>query len=103
MPTSGGRRLSLQSEQEQLDQPAGIIARVVVASGAESADAPHELVAAHARPGLARGDGGVEQLPADRHQAVEKVAVQRLEAVAVRQRVSESVLGDEEVDEEVDP
>ena len=94
----------MQSEQEQFDQPAGVIARVVVPSGAEAADAAHQLVAARAGPDLTCADGGVKQLPADGHQAVEEVRVQRLEAAAVRlQRVGESVLGDEEVNEEVDP
>jgi hypothetical protein len=46
----------------------------------------------------------VEQVGAHRHQPVEGVRVQRLEAGTVGpQRLGETVLGDEELDEEVEP
>ena len=49
-------------------------------------------------------DRGVEQLGADGHKALLEVAEQRVEAAAVRlHRLGEPVLGDEEVDEAVDP
>jgi len=49
-------------------------------------------------------DCGVEQLRADRDQAVEEVVVQHLEAAAVRaQRVGQPMLGDQEINEQVDP
>ena len=53
---------------------------------------------------LAGVDGGVEQLSAYGHEAVEEIGVQRVEAGVVGlQRGGESVLGDEEVNEQVDP
>jgi hypothetical protein len=55
-------------------------------------------------PDLTSVDRGVEQLRADGHQAVEEVGVQRVEAAAVRlQLLGQSVLRDQEINEEVDP
>ena len=95
---------SLQSLEEQVDQAAGVIAGIAVTSDAEVADAAHQFVGVRAGPDFARADRGVEQLGADGHQAVEEVGVQRVEAAAVRlQRLGQPVLGDQEINEEVDP
>lgn len=94
----------LESLEEEDDQASGVVAGVVVASDAEVADAAHQLVGLCAGPDVAGFDRGVEQLGADGQQAVEEVGVQRGEAVVVGLKgVGEAVLGDQEVDEEVDP
>jgi hypothetical protein len=78
--------------------------RIVSSADAEVPDGAHQLVRLDVGPDLARVRRGVEQPGADRHQAVEEPGVQRLEAGAVRpQHGGEPVLGDQEVDEHVDP
>jgi hypothetical protein len=76
----------------------------VVASDAEIADAAHQLVGVRTGPDLTGVDRGVEQVRADGYQAVKEVGVQRFEAAAVRlQGLGQPVLGDQEINEEVNP
>jgi hypothetical protein len=74
---------SLQSPEQQFDQATGVVTRVVFASYAEVADAAHEFVGVRTGNNFAGGDGGVEQLLADGHQAVKEVGMQRVEAVGL--------------------
>ena len=93
-----------QSRDDESDHAARVVAGVVVRADAEIADAAHQLVGIHAGENLARRGSGVEQLGADGDEAVEEVGVQGLEGGLVGlQRPGEAVLGDQEVDEEVDP
>ena len=93
-----------ESRDEQLDHAAGIVARVVVGANAEVADATHQFVGITIGADLAGLGGGVEQLSANGHEAVKEVGMQRVEADAVGlQDRGESMLRDQEIDEEVDP
>jgi hypothetical protein len=93
-----------ESREEQLDHAAGIIARVEVSANAEVADATHQFVGIHIGADLASFSGGGEQLSANRHEAVKEVGMQRVEANAVGlQDRSESMLRDQEINEEVGP
>ncbi len=84
---------------EQADHAARVVARVAVGAGAQVADGVKEPVGIRSRADLADGCG-VEQLSAHRHQAVEKVGEQGLEAGLIGlQRRGEPVLGDQEVNE----
>ena len=77
------RALLKQPGDEQVDHPARVVAWVAVHADAQVADGAHESVGIHVGANLARGGGGVEQLSAHGHEAVEKVRVQRLEAGVV--------------------
>src|SRR5260221_4988572 len=100
---SGRARLE-ESRDEQLDHAAGIVARVEVSANAEAADATHQFVGINIGADLASLGAGFEQLSAHGHEAVKKVGMQRVEAVAVGlQDCGESMLGDQEINEEGDP
>jgi hypothetical protein len=93
-----------ESRDEQLDHAAGIVARVVVGANAEAADATHQFVGINIGADLAGLGGGGEQLSANGHEAVKEVGMQRVEADAVGlQDRGESMLGDQKINEEVDP
>src|SRR5258707_11308198 len=103
MPCRSSLRLA-QSGDEEADQSACVVARIAVRTDAEVAHASHQLKALKAGADLAATGRGVEQLVAHGHEPVEEVGVQRVETGVVGlQHGSESVLGDQEVDEEVDP
>ena len=83
---------------------AGIVARVIVSANAEAADATHQFVGINTGADLSGFSGGVEQLSAHGHEAVKEVDMQRVEADAVGlQDRGESMLRDQEINEEVDP
>jgi hypothetical protein len=99
-----GRVRLTEPGDEETDHAARVVARVAVDAGAEVADGVQEPEGIRSRADLADGGRGIEQLSAHRHQPVEKIGVQGLEPGLVRlQRRSEPVLGDQEVDEEIDP
>jgi len=92
-----------QSCDEQLDQATCVVAGGVVGTDAEIADAAHEFVGIHVGANLAGLNRGAEQLRTHRHEAVDEVGVQRVESGVVRlQHGSESVLGDQEINKEVE-
>jgi hypothetical protein len=63
-----------------------------------------QFVGIHVGENLARRGSSVEQLGAHGDEAVEEIGVQGLEGGIVGlQRLGEAVLGDQELDEEVDP
>jgi len=78
--------------------------RIVVGTNAEVADATHQFVSINIGADLAGFSGGGEQLSANGHKAVKEVGMQRVEADAIGlQGRSESMLRDQEINEEVDP
>jgi Phosphorylase superfamily len=96
--------LPVQARDEQLDHAARVVARVAAPSGTQVADAVQEPEGIHVGTDLAGRHSSVEQLSADGHEAIEEIGVQRLEARVVGlQRRGEPVLGDQEVDKEIDP
>src|SRR5215471_1317565 len=100
---SGRARLA-ETRDEQIDHAAGMVARVGVGANAEAADATHQFVSIDIGAELAGFSSGGEQLSANGHEAVKEVGVQRVEADAVGlQDRGESMLGDQEIHEEVDP
>jgi hypothetical protein len=93
-----------ESRDEQLDHAASMVARVGVGANAEAADGAHQFVGIDFGADLAGFSGGSEQLRANGHEAVDEVGVQRGEADTVGlQDCGESVLRDQEINEEVDP
>ena len=89
---------------QETGHAACVVARVAVGARAYVADGVQEPEGIRSGADLAGGGRGVEQLSAHRHEAVEEVGVQGLEAGPVGlQRRSEPVLGDQEVGEEIDP
>jgi hypothetical protein len=93
-----------ESRDEQRDHATGIVVRVVVGTNAEVADAMHQFDGINIGTDLASFSGGGEQLSANGHEAVKKIGMQRAEADAVgSQDCGESMLRDQEINEEVDP
>ena len=81
-----------------------VVVRVTARSEAEAPDAAEQFVGIQAGADLAGRGGGLEELTADRDQPVEEIGVQRLEGGGVGlQHFGQAVLGDQEVDEEVNP
>src|SRR5258706_3480866 len=99
-----GRGQLKQPGGKQLDHAACVVARVVIDANAQAANATHQFVGIEVRADLAGLRGSIEELSAHRHEAVEKVGVQGIEAgvVGLHNR-GESVLGDQEINEEVYP
>ncbi len=92
-----------ESREEQTDQAASIVARVVAGTDAEVADAAHQLQGTDIGVDLAGFRCRLKQLSADGHQAVEEIGVQRVEAGAVGLlRSGESMLRDQQIHQEVD-
>ncbi len=93
-----------QSCDDEFDHATCVVAGVVVRADTEIADATQQFVGIRVGENLARCGSGVEQLGAHGQEAVEEIGVQSLEGGIVGlQRRGEAVLGDQEVDEEVDP
>jgi len=93
-----------QSGDDEFDHATRVVAGVVVRADTEIADAKHQFVGIHVGENLARRGRSLEQLGAHGDEAVEEVGVQRLEGGIVGlQRLGQAVLGDQEVDEQVDP
>ena len=100
---SGRARLE-ESRDEQRDHTASIVVRVVVGTNAEVADATHQFMGINIGTDLAGLSGGGEQLSANGHETFKEVGMQRVEANAVGlQDCGESMLRDQEINEEVDP
>ncbi len=77
--------------------------RVLVSADAEVADATHQLEGINIGANLASFSGG-EQLSTNGSKAVNEVGMQRVEANAIGlQERGESMLGDQKINEEVDP
>ncbi len=77
------RLIPAQARDQQPDQPAGVVARIVARADAQIAHAAHQLVGLDVADDLAGIGGRIEQLRAYRNQAVEEVGVQRLEGGVV--------------------
>ncbi len=93
-----------QSCDDEFDHATRVVAGVVVRADTEIADATQQFVGIHVGENLARRGSSVEQLGAHGDEAVEEIGVQSLEGGIVGlQRLGEAVLGDQEVDEKVDP
>ena len=84
-----------QPGDKQPDHAACVVARVVLDASAQVANATHQFVGIQVRADLAGLRGSIEELSAHRHEAVEKVGVQSIEAgvVGLHNR-GESVLGE---------
>src|SRR5258708_9142056 len=108
-PAATASRLTLslveaQSCDDEFDHAACIVAGVVVRADTEIADAEHQLVGVRVAADLSRPGSGVAQLTAHGDAAGGGVSVQSLEGGSGGlQRLGEAVVGDQEVDEEVDP
>ena len=78
--------------------------RVLVSADAEVADATHQLEGINIGANLASFSGSGEQLCTNGSKAVNEVGMQRVEANAIGlQERGESMLGDQKINEEVDP
>jgi bifunctional non-homologous end joining protein LigD len=89
---------------EQFGHAARVIARIATGAGAQVADAKQQPEGVLAGADLTGAGGGFEQLSAHRHEAVQEVTVQSLEAGTVGpQGRGQPVLGDQEVHEETGP
>ncbi len=81
-----------------------IVTRVVVSTNAEIADTVHQFEGINIGTDLTSVGAGFEQLSAHGHEAMKKVSMERVEASAVGlQDCGESMLGDQEINEEIDP
>lgn len=64
-----------KSRDEQIDHAAGVVARVVVGTNAEVADATHQFVGTDVGSDLASLGGGGEQLSANGYEAGKEVGM----------------------------
>jgi hypothetical protein len=93
-----------QPGEEEFDHAPGVVPGVLVRADAEVADAVHQFERVDVGADLACPGGGGEQFGADGHEAVDEIGVQGREGGGVGlQCLGEAVLGDQEVDEQVDP
>jgi EmrB/QacA subfamily drug resistance transporter len=99
----GQTPLEPEAGDDEVDHLACVVAGGLGAD-AEVADAAHQGDRLQVRDDLAGRLRRAQQLGADRHQAVQEIGVQRLEGRLVGlHRLGQAVLGDQEVDEQVDP
>ena len=93
-----------QAGDDEIDHAPGVEAGVVFGAGAQTPNAIHQAEGICARLYLSRSRSRIEQFRTDWNQAVEEPGMQRLVGCIIGlQRGGEAVLGDQEIDEQVNP